>query len=426
MLAAKDKIFTNLNGERGWRLAAARARGDWRHTRHFLRMQPEEIIAQITKSGLKGRGGAGFATGLKWSFMRAKKAPPRYLVVNADEGEPGTCKDREIIRREPHKLIEGSLVASYAIGATACYIYIRGEFYRESLILEEAIAEARKAGLIGKNCCGCGYNLQMHIHRGAGAYICGEETALLESLEGRKGQPRLKPPYPAEAGLYGRPTTVQNVETLAVVPAILARGADWFASLGNEGGRGTKLFCLSGHVNKPCTIEEEMGIPIKTLIEKYGHGVRGGWDSLQAVIPGGSSTPMLTKRMCENLSMDFNSLKKVGSFLGTGAVIVIDDSVDIIEAVHNLCAFYKHESCGQCTPCREGCGWMVRVLEDFCRGEGGAADPKLLGEVASQIEGHTICAFGEAAATPVKSLLKHFAPEVQARIARDAHFAEVA
>lgn len=425
MLAAKNKIFTNLNGKKGWGLAAARKRGDWRHTHRLLRMPREELIAQINKSGLKGRGGAGFATGLKWSFMPSKKATPSYLVVNADEGEPGTCKDREIIRHEPHKLIEGSLLAAHGTGATDCYIYIRGEFYQESLILERAIAEAYEAGLIGKNACGCGYNLNIYVHRGAGAYICGEETALLQSLEGKKGQPRLKPPYPAVAGLYGRPTTVQNVETLAVVPTILRRGADWFNSLGNEGGRGTKLFCISGHVHTPCTIEEEMGIPLRVLIDKYGGGVIGGWDNLQAVIPGGSSTPILPKYMCEELLMDFNSLKKIGSFLGTGAVVVLNKSVDIIEAVHNLSAFYKRESCGQCTPCREGCGWLTRVLEDFVRSEGRPDDPRLLKQVASQIEGHTICAFGEAAATPIKSLLKHFDTELQARI-KGGNFAAVA
>ncbi len=419
MLSPKDRIFTNLDGREHWGLKAAKKRGDWRHTRRFLRTDPSALIEQINKSGLRGRGGAGFLTSLKWGFMPKKPSHPSYLVVNADEGEPGTCKDREIIRREPHKLLEGALIGAYAMGADSCYIYIRGEFHRESEILEQAVDEAYKAQLIGKNACGCGYDLDIQIHRGAGAYICGEETALLESLEGRKGQPRLKPPYPAEVGLYGRPTTVQNVETLAVAPTILARGADWFASLGNEGGRGGKLFCLTGHVNKPCTIEEELGIPLKTLIEKHGGGVRGGWDNLQAVIPGGASTPILPKEMCEDLPMDFNSLKKRGSFLGTGAVVVIDKSVDIVEAVHNLSAFYKHESCGQCTPCREGCGWMTGVLEDLCKGKGRQTDPQLLKEVASQIEGHTICAFGEAAATPIKSLLKHFPDEVSGRISRD-------
>merc|ERR1711991_941165 len=304
-------------------------------------------------------GGAGFPTGLKWSFMpKESDGRPSYLVINADESEPGTCKDREILRHDPHTLIEGCLIASFAMNANACYIYIRDEYIREREALQNAIDEAYDAGLLGKNAAGSGWDFDLYLHHGAGAYICGEETALLESLEGKKGMPRMKPPFPAGAGLYGCPTTVNNVESIAVVPTILRRGADWFAGLGKDGNTGTKLFCISGHVNRPCNVEEEMGIPLRELIEKHAGGVIGGWDDLLAIIPGGSSTPMLSKQICDTITMDFDSLKHAGTGLGTAGVIVMNKTTDIVEAIVRLAFFYKHESCGQCTPCREGTGWM--------------------------------------------------------------------
>ncbi|MEE3007898.1 MAG: NADH-quinone oxidoreductase subunit NuoF, partial [Pseudomonadota bacterium] len=370
MLKDEDRIFTNLYGwfDRG--LAGARKRGDWSNTRELLKNTPDEIVELVKASGLRGRGGAGFSTGLKWSFMPKEVTDrPHYLIVNADESEPGTCKDREIMRNDPHKLVEGCLIGGYAIRACAAFIYIRGEFYNEAQKLQTAIDEAYDAGLIGKNACGSGYDFDVVLHRGAGAYICGEETALLESLEGKKGQPRLKPPFPAAAGLYGCPSTVNNVESIAVVPTILRRGPEWFAGLGREKNVGTKLFCISGHVNNPCNVEEEMGIPLKDLIEKHAGGVVGGWDNLLAVIPGGSSVRCIPKSICDDILMDFDSLMSVKSGLGTAAVIVMNRQTDIIKAIARLSYFYKHESCGQCTPCREGTGWMWRVMERLVSGE---------------------------------------------------------
>lgn len=416
MLHDRDRIFTNLYGERPWNLEAARRRGDWDGTKELILKGREWLIQQIKESGLRGRGGAGFPTGLKWSFMPKQADGPVYLVVNADESEPGTCKDREIIRNEPHKLIEGCVLAGAAIGATAGYIYIRGEFVREAQILSAAIAEAYEAGLVGKNACGSGYDFELYLHRGAGAYICGEETGLLESLEGKKGQPRLKPPFPAAVGLYGRPTTVNNVETIAVVPTILRRGASWFAGLGRPNNTGTKIFCISGHVNHPCTVEEEMGIPLKTLLEKHAGGVRGGWDNLLAVIPGGSSVPLIPKEICDTVRMDFDSLREVGSGLGTAGVIVMDRSTDIVKAIAWLSKFYMHESCGQCTPCREGTGWLWRMMERLVRGEAEIAEIDQLYDVTKEIEGHTICALGDAAAWPVQGLIRHFRHELERRI----------
>ncbi|MBE8219700.1 MAG: NADH-quinone oxidoreductase subunit NuoF, partial [Alphaproteobacteria bacterium] len=359
MLDIKNRIFTNLYGFDGVDVSAAKARGDWDDTGSFIKKGREWLIEEVKTSGLRGRGGAGFPTGLKWSFMpKEVGARPHYLVVNADESEPGTCKDRDILRHEPHKLLEGCLLAGFAMGAHTCYIYIRGEFIREREALQSAVEEAYAAGLLGKNAAGSGWDFDIHLHHGAGAYICGEETALLESLEGKKGQPRLKPPFPANVGLYGCPTTVNNVESIAVVPTIVRRGGAWFAGLGREGNSGTKLFCISGHVNNPCNVEEEMGIPLRELLEKHAGGVRGGWDNLLAVIPGGSSVPLLPKHICDDVLMDFDSLKEVQSGLGTAAVIVMDKSTDIIKAIARISYFYKHESCGQCTPCREGTGWM--------------------------------------------------------------------
>ena len=417
MLADADRIFTNLYGIHDWGLDAARRRGAWDNTKGLIEKGRDWIIDEMKKSGLRGRGGAGFPTGLKWSFMpKQTDGRPSYLVVNADESEPGTCKDRDIMRHDPHTLLEGCLVASFAMGAHACYIYVRGEFRNEYKRLDAAIQECYDAGLFGKNAAGSGWDFDCYVHHGAGAYICGEETALIESLEGKKGMPRLKPPFPANVGLYGCPTTVNNVESIAVAPTILRRGAAWFSALGRPNNTGTKVFCISGHVNKPCNVEEEMGIPLKELIEKHAGGVRGGWDNLLAVIPGGSSVPLLPKAICDTVLMDFDSLRDVKSGLGTAGVIVMDKSADVVKAIARLSRFYKHESCGQCTPCREGTGWMWRVMERLVVGD---ADPKevdLLLEVTYQVEGHTICALGDAAAWPIQGLLRHFRPEVERRI----------
>ncbi len=418
MLQDRDRIFTNLYGFQSPFLDAARKRGDWDGTAHLLARGAADIISEIKASELRGRGGAGFPTGLKWSFMPAERpaGQPAFLVVNADESEPGTCKDRDIIRHDPHKLIEGCLVAGFAMRATAAYIYIRGEFVNEARVLEAAIDEALEAGLIGRNACGSGYDFDIHLHRGAGAYICGEETALLESLEGKKGMPRLKPPFPAMAGLYGCPTTISNVETVAVAPTIMRRGASWFAGLGEPKNTGTKIFCISGHVNEPCNVEEEMGIPLRELIERHAGGVRGGWDNLLAVIPGGSSVPLIPKSICDDVAMNFDRLKDVQSGLGTAAVIVMDRSTDIVRAIWRLSKFYHHESCGQCTPCREGTGWMMRVLGRMIEGRAEPGEIDLLQEVTTQIEGHTICALGDAAAWPIQGLIRHFRPELERRI----------
>ena len=418
MLADKNRIFTNLYGFADWGLDGARSRGDWDGTKALLEKGAQWIIDEVKESGLRGRGGAGFPTGVKWSFMprESKDGRPNYLVINADEGEPGTCKDRDMMRNDPHKLVEGALLASFAMNANVAYIYIRGEFYAEAQRLQGAIDQAYDAGLIGANACGSGFDFDLYLHLGAGAYICGEETALLESLEGKKGQPRLKPPFPAAAGLYGCPTTVNNVETIAVVPTILRRGAPWFGGLGRPKNAGTKVFCISGHVEEPCNVEEEMGIPMKELIEKHAGGVRGGWDNLLAVIPGGSSVPLLPKSICENVHMDFDSLKDVKSGLGTAAVIVMDKSTDIVAAIARLSKFYMHESCGQCTPCREGTGWMWRVMERLVQGRAQIDEIDMLLEVSTEIEGHTICALGDAAAWPIQGLIRHFRPELERRI----------
>ncbi|MBP7340093.1 NADH-quinone oxidoreductase subunit NuoF [Niveispirillum sp.] len=416
MLRDEDRIFTNLYGFESPFLDGAKARGDWSGTKEILDLGRDKIIDLVKESGLRGRGGAGFSTGMKWSFMPKTSNGPVYLVVNADEGEPGTCKDREIMRHDPHKLIEGCLIAGFAIGATATYIYIRGEFYYEAANVQRAIDEAYASGLIGKNACGSGFDHDVYLHLGAGAYICGEETALIESIEGKKGQPRNKPPFPAMAGLYSRPTTVNNVESIAVVPTILRRGASWFANLGRPKNSGTKLFCVSGHVNQPATVEEEMGIPLKELIEKHCGGVRGGWDNLLAIIPGGSSVPLLPKEICDTVLMDFDSLREVRSGLGTAAVIVMDKSTDIVKAIARLSKFYMHESCGQCTPCREGTGWMWRVMERLVKGQAHVEEIDMLLDVTKQVEGHTICALGDAAAWPIQGLMRHFRPEVERRI----------
>lgn len=416
-LKDQDRIFTNLYGDQDFRIKGAIKRGDWYRTKDFIVKGHDWVIDQIKKSGLRGRGGAGFPSGLKYSFMPKKSdGRPSYLVINADESEPGTCKDREIIRHDPHKLVEGALCVGFAMRAKAAYIYIRGEFYNEYLHLEEAIAEAYKAGFLGKNACGSGYDFDVYVHRGAGAYICGEETALIESLEGKQGKPRLKPPFPANYGLYSCPTTVTNVETVAVVPTILRRGPSWFASFGRKNNSGTKLFCISGHVNKPCTVEEEMSISMRELIERHAGGVRGGWDNLLAVIPGGSSVPVIPRRVCDDVLMDFDALKAAQTALGTAGLIVMDKSTDIVKAIARLSKFYKHESCGQCTPCREGTGWLMDMMNRFVKGNAEIEEIDTLEEITKQIEGHTICALGDAAAWPVQGLIRHFKPEMIARI----------
>jgi NADH-quinone oxidoreductase subunit F len=416
MLADSDRIFTNLYGLHDWGLEGARRRGAWDGTKKIIDMGRDGIVNELKASGLRGRGGAGFPTALKWSFMPKEVGErPHYLVVNADESEPGTCKDREIMRHDPHLLVEGCLIAGAAMAANVGYIYVRGEFIRERERLQAAIDQAYEAKLIGKNNKN-GWDFDLYVHHGAGAYICGEETALLESLEGKKGMPRMKPPFPANVGLYGAPTTVNNVESIAVVPEILRRGAAWFASFGAQNNAGTKLFCISGHVERPCTVEEAMSIPFRELIERHCGGMRGGWDNLLAVIPGGSSVPCCPAEDIIDCPMDFDSLRALKSGLGTAAVIVMDKSTDIVRAIARIAYFYKHESCGQCTPCREGTGWMWRVLTRMAEGRAERREIDMLLDVSYQIEGHTICALGDAAAWPVQGLIRHFRGEIERRI----------
>ncbi|MGB3502374.1 MAG: NADH-quinone oxidoreductase subunit NuoF [Mesorhizobium sp.] len=427
MLADKDRIFTNIYGHFDQSLAGAMKRGAWDGTKGIIDKGRDWIINEMKASGLRGRGGAGFPTGLKWSFMpKVSDGRPSYLVVNADESEPGTCKDREILRHDPHTLVEGCLLAGFAMGAIAAYIYVRGEFIREREALQRAIDEAYDAGLIGKNNKN-GYDFEVYVHHGAGAYICGEETALLESLEGKKGQPRLKPPFPANMGLYGCPTTVNNVESIAVAPTILRRGASWFSSIGRPNNVGTKLFMLVGHVNTPCVVEEEMGISFRELVDTHGGGVRGGWDNLLAVIPGGASCPVIRGEDMADAIMDFDGMREKKSSFGTAAVIVMDKSTDIVKAIARLSYFFKHESCGQCTPCREGTGWMWRVMERLVRGEAQKREIDMLLDVTKQVEGHTICALGDAAAWPIQGLIRNFRPEIERRIdefSRNSHRVE--
>jgi len=423
-LTDKDRIFTNLYGFQGADLKSAQQRGDWDKTTDLMKIGQDAIIETVKASGLRGRGGAGFPTGMKWSFMPKEPTAgrPNFLVINADESEPGSCKDREILRHDPHKLVEGALIAGFAMRCRAAYIYVRGEFIVETEALRKAVAEAYDAGLLGKNAAGSGYDFDVFVHRGAGAYICGEETAMLESLEGKTGQPRLKPPFPAGAGLYGCPTTVNNVESIAVVPTILRRGAAWFAGFGRPKNEGTKLFQISGHVNCPCVVEEAMSIPFRELISKHCGGIRGAknpddFDNLLAVIPGGSSVPLVPAEQIMDAPMDFDGLKELGSGLGTAAVIVMDKSTDIVRAISRISYFYKHESCGQCTPCREGTGWMWRMMERLREGDAEVADIDKLLDVTKQVEGHTICALGDAAAWPIQGLVRHFRPELERRIA---------
>jgi len=417
-LADQDRIFTNIYGRHDWRIKGAMARGQWYKTKEIVEKGSDWIINEIKASGLRGRGGAGFPSGMKWSFMnKPSDGRPKYLVVNADEGEPGTCKDREIMRHDPHTLVEGCLVAGRAMGARAGYIYIRGEFYNEASNLQVAIKEAYDAGFLGKNACGSGYDFDLFVHRGAGAYICGEETALIESLEGKQGKPRLKPPFPADVGVFGCPTTVTNVETVAVAPTICRRGGDWFAGFGRARNSGTKLFNISGHVNNPCTVEEEMSIPLKDLIKIHAGDVIGGWDNLLCIIPGGSSTPLIPKKVCDDVMMDFDALVAAQTGLGTAAIIVMNKQTDVVKAIARLALFYKHESCGQCTPCREGIDWMNTMMWRFTEGNAKAEEIDMIWELSKQIEGHTICALADGAAWPVQGLIRHFRPELEARFA---------
>eukprot|EP01006_Ploeotia_vitrea_P052896 TRINITY_DN67735_c3_g2_i1.p1 TRINITY_DN67735_c3_g2~~TRINITY_DN67735_c3_g2_i1.p1 ORF type:complete len:487 (-),score=2.21 TRINITY_DN67735_c3_g2_i1:82-1542(-) len=422
-LKDQDRIFTNLYGENDWRLKAAMKRGDWYRTKDLMCMGPDWLVQECKDSGLRGRGGAGFPSGLKWSFMPKKSdGRPSFLVVNADESEPGTCKDREIMRKDPHKLIEGCLLAGFAMRARAGYIYIRGEYFNEAVVLQEAIHEAYQAGFLGKNACGSGYDYDLYLHRGAGAYICGEETALIESLEGKQGKPRLKPPFPANIGVFGCPTTVTNVETIAVTPTIFRRGASWFAGFGRPNNRGTKLFAISGHVNNPIVVEEEMSITLRELIEKHCKGVRGGWENIQACIPGGSSVPVLDEKECQDAIMDFDDLKSRGSGLGTAAVTIFDKSVDMVAAIRRLSHFYAHESCGQCTPCREGTSWLESILVRMENGKADVREISMLEEITRGIEGHTICALGDAAAWPVQGLIKRFKHVLEDRLINPKDF----
>jgi NADH-quinone oxidoreductase subunit F len=408
--------FRTLDKDKPWSLETYRGVGGYSALKKILeeKTDAEEIVEEIKTSGLRGRGGAGFPTGLKWSFMPRTAPGQKYIVCNSDEGEPGTFKDRDILRYNPHQLIEGMIIAGYCIGASVGYNYIRGEFWEPYERFEQALAEAREAGFLGKDIMGSGFDFELHVHLGAGAYICGEETALLESLEGKKGQPRFKPPFPAGYGLYGKPTTINNTETLASVPVILEQGGQWFADLGKPNNGGTKLFSVSGHVNNPGNYEVPMGTPFKDLLELAG-GMRDGRE-LKAVIPGGSSTPVIPGDVMMELDMDYDSIASVGSMLGAGSVIIMDDTTDMVEALERLSYFYYEESCGQCTPCREGTGWLYRVIHRINTGRGKQEDLDLLTDMASKIQGRTICALGDAAAMPVESFVKHYRDEFESKI----------
>jgi NADH-quinone oxidoreductase subunit F len=408
---ANEVCFRLMHLDQPWRLETYRSEGGYAALTRVLqeKIPPEHIIDEVKKSGLRGRGGAGFPTGVKWGFINRTAPGPRYLVCNSDEGEPGTCKDRDILRYNPHALVEGMVIAGYTIGAAAGYNYIRGEFWEPYERFEAALAEARAAGYLGRNILGSGFDFDIHTHLGAGAYICGEETALLNSIEGRKGQPRYKPPFPAQYGLYGRPTIINNTESLASVPEILRRGGDWFRELGVPNSGGPKLFSVSGNVNRPGNFEVPLGTPFATLLEMAG-GVRGG-RRLKAVIPGGSSAPVIPGEQMMDLTMDYDAIAKAGSMLGSGAVIVMDDTNCMVRVLDRISYFYYEESCGQCTPCREGTGWMHRVIHRIETGKGRPEDLDLLDDVAAKIQGRTICALGDAAAMPVASFIKHFRDE---------------
>ncbi len=411
-----EVCFRTLHLDKPWTLENYRSLGGYEVIKKILteKTPVNDLIEQLKISALRGRGGAGFPTGLKWSFMPRNAEGQKYIICNSDEGEPGTCKDRDILRYNPHQLIEGMLIASYCIGASKGYNYIRGEFSEPIKRFEAALEEARAAGLLGKNIFGSGFNFDLNAHYGGGAYVCGEETALLESIEGKKGQPRFKPPFPAGFGLYGRPTTINNTETLASVPVILAKGGQWFLDIGKPNNGGTKLFSVSGHVNKPGNFEVPMGIPFAELLEMAG-GVRNG-HQLKAVIPGGSSTPILPAEIIMQTDMDYDSISKAGSMLGAGSVIVMDETTCMVKVLARLSHFYAEESCGQCTPCREGTGWLAKVMHRIEHGQGREEDLALLDDVAGRIRGRTICALGDAAAMPVQSFIKHYREEFQYHI----------
>ncbi|HRF53859.1 MAG TPA: NADH-quinone oxidoreductase subunit NuoF [Aquimonas sp.] len=402
-------VYTTLHFDQPWSYENYLKVGGYQALRKVLteKIAQEQVIEEVKKSGLRGRGGAGFPTGLKWSFMPRNAPGQKYILCNSDESEPGTCKDRDILRFNPHAVIEGLAIACYSTGCSVAYNYLRGEFHHEPFEhFEQALKEAYAHGWLGKNVLGSGVDIDIYAALGAGAYICGEETALMESLEGKKGQPRYKPPFPANFGLYGRPTTINNTETYASVPAIIRNGAEWFLNLGKPNNGGPKVFSVSGHVNNPGNFEIRLGTPFKDLLEMAG-GVRGG-RKLKAVIPGGSSMPILPAETMMGLTMDYDSLQKAGSGLGSGAVIVMDESTCMVKACRRISQFYYKESCGQCTPCREGTGWMYRVLNRIVAGQGSMDDVHMLKAAAGQIEGHTICAFGEAAAWPVQGFLRQF------------------
>jgi NADH-quinone oxidoreductase subunit F len=411
MVELNQVCYRTLHLPEPWTLKAYESVGGYSAWRRILKEQtpPQQIIDELKKSALRGRGGAGFPTGLKWSFMNRNAPIQKYVVCNSDEGEPGTCKDRDILRYNPHQLIEGMAIAGYVMGATVGYNYIRGEFFEPFERTEGALKEAYEAGLLGKNILDSKVDFDLYNHLGAGAYICGEETALLNSLEGKKGQPRFKPPFPANYGLYGKPTTINNTETFASVPVIMEKGGEWFLNLGKPNNGGVKCFSVSGHVNKPGNFEIPLGTPFKTLLELAG-GVRDG-RRIKAVIPGGTSMPVLPGDVMMTLDMDYDIIQKAGSGLGSGAVIVMDETTCMVDALYRISEFYMDESCGQCTPCREGTGWLVRLLHRIKEGHGEPGDVQKLVNVANNIEGRTICALGEAAAWPVQSFVKHFKKE---------------
>lgn len=413
---ANEVCFRTLHMDKPWTLENYLSVGGYEQLKKILKekIPPEQIIEELKASSLRGRGGAGFPTGLKWSFMPRTAPGQKYIVCNSDEGEPGTCKDRDILRYNPHQLVEGMIIAGYCIGASKGYNYIRGEFWEPYERFEGALEEAYKAGLLGENIQGSDFSFDLYAHLGAGAYICGEETALLESIEGKKGQPRFKPPFPAGFGLYGRPTTINNTETLASVPVILEKGGKWFLEMGKPNNGGTKLFCVSGHVNNPGNFEIPLGTPFSELLKMAG-GVRDG-HKLKAVIPGGSSVPVLPADIIMETDMDYDSLSKAGSMLGAGSVIVMDETTCMVGALARLSHFYYEESCGQCTPCREGTGWLAKVMHRIEHGQGVQEDLDLLNDVAHRIGGRTICALGDAAAMPVMSFLKHYREEFQYHI----------
>lgn len=410
---ANEICFRTLHLDKPWTLDTYVSAGGYEQWKKILRekMPPEKIVEFVKVSALRGRGGAGFATGLKWSFIRRDLPGQKYILCNSDEGEPGTCKDRDILRFNPHQVIEGMAIGAYAMGASVGYNYIRGEYWEPFERFQAALDEARAAGLIGKNLLGSGFDFDLYSHLGAGAYICGEETALMESLEGKRGMPRNKPPFPAGRGLYGKPTTINNTETYASIPVIMEKGADWFLGLGKPNNGGCKIFSVTGHVNKPGNYEVPLGTPFKDLLAMAG-GVRNG-HKLKAVIPGGSSMPIIPGEMMMTLDMDFDSIQKAGSGLGSGAVIVFDETVCIVKLLQRISKFYMDESCGQCTPCREGTGWLYRLSRDIEAGKGTTQDLETLRRAAKNIEGRTICAFGEAAAWPVGGCLKHFYSEFE-------------